>query len=161
MVEFANRQLLDNWDVRLAVPSPIANVFPIVAQEAPAARRLAIASTSTSFRGLPKRLPLAFAAASPDRTRSRISSRSNWTIDAKRNRELKKWLERQASRICIRQKPHAGAPRKQLLPSPFRRFGTSQNHHFSADIPSVRVDTKSKRGQFEGRALPVSDAVST
>jgi chromosome segregation ATPase len=33
--------------------------------------------------GLPSRLPLAFAAASPDRTRSRISSRSNSAIEAK------------------------------------------------------------------------------
>jgi hypothetical protein len=58
-------------------------VLAIAAQETPSARKQAILSASTAFLGLPNRLPLAFAAASPDRTRSRISSRSNSAMDAK------------------------------------------------------------------------------
>src|SRR5579864_844926 len=59
------------------------NCFEIAAQERPCARRAAILSASAITRGLPRRLPLARAEAMPERTRSRINSRSNSAMLAK------------------------------------------------------------------------------
>ena len=68
---------------RCAVPllSPVSR--QTVAQDAPLFRSVAILRASTITRGLPSRLPFARAAAKPDRTLDRISSRSNSAIEAK------------------------------------------------------------------------------
>ena len=81
--ESAERFLADCWAARRTVPSPMPKVSPIFAQESPAPRKEAILFESTTTRGRPRRFPLALADASPDRTRSRISSRSNSAIEAK------------------------------------------------------------------------------
>ena len=72
------------WSALCAVPllSPVWR--HIVAQDAPFLRSAEIfCGLSTMTRGRPRRLPLARAAANPERTRDRINSRSNSAIDAK------------------------------------------------------------------------------
>ena len=56
---------------------------PTTFQPRPSERSSAILNSSTVTRGRPKCLPLAFAAASPHRTRSRISSLPHSAIEAK------------------------------------------------------------------------------
>src|SRR5215472_17463853 len=60
---------------RRTVPMPTPNWLATARQEAPWARSSATLLASTGFRGRPIRAPRARAAAMPDRTRSRISSR--------------------------------------------------------------------------------------
>src|ERR1700693_5303234 len=76
----AGRFLADIRTALRTVPSPIPSCWAIQAQECPSARRDAILARSTVTRGRPRRVPLAFAAARPDRTRSRMSSCSNLEI---------------------------------------------------------------------------------
>lgn len=78
-----DRQAAIPANARLTVPSPIPNSTAIAVQERPCARREMILAVSASTRGRPKIFPLARADASPDRTRSRISSRSNSAMVAK------------------------------------------------------------------------------
>jgi len=67
----------------MTVPTPTPSSVAIFLQPQPCLRSSAILEASTWARGLPGRLPLARAAAKPDRTRSRISSRSNSAMLAK------------------------------------------------------------------------------
>src|SRR5438128_11257544 len=60
-----------------AVPLLIPVSALIWAHERPRQRREAILRASTATLGRPMRLPLAFAAPSPERTPSRMSSRCN------------------------------------------------------------------------------------
>jgi hypothetical protein len=73
-----DRRLARKIDARAArrtVPSPTPKAPAIATQERPWRRRWAILTASTNFLGQPSRLPLARAAAKPDRTRCLISLR--------------------------------------------------------------------------------------
>ena len=71
------------WNAALAVATPTSSSRPTSRQDRPSARRAATRAQLTSRRGRPSRLPRARAAASPERTRSRISCRSNSAMLAK------------------------------------------------------------------------------
>lgn len=62
---------------------PTPNNFEIAVQDRTLARRPGTLEASTATRGLPSRFPRLLASANPERTRSRISSRSNSAIEAK------------------------------------------------------------------------------
>ena len=66
------------------VPTPTPSSRATARQEAPWAHSSATLLASTNFRGRPIRAPRARAAAIPGRTRSRISSRSNFSERALR-----------------------------------------------------------------------------
>jgi hypothetical protein len=63
-------------------------------------RSVAILRASTITRGRPNRFPLAWAAANPERTRERISSRSNSAMLAKMPKTSRRRTSR-AERIIV------------------------------------------------------------
>lgn len=71
---------------RRAVRTLMPSFSVTVRQDVPESRRPTIYAGSASARGLPRRLPLARELASPERTRSRINSRSNSPIIVQRRR---------------------------------------------------------------------------